>query len=146
MLSSAYKSVSPTKLIIERRKNILLTGLCSKGTSISKPGSHLWPRNPLVSPPVSSFKALTETLWNGLRILWYWISHEPYLVTAFTCLGLEISVQYTFARISIYSGIFAIPCNGRTFVQSLFGCFRGREREGKKGNWACQLKRWFCFF
>lgn len=28
-----------------------ITGLCSKGTSISKPGSQLWPANPPLAPP-----------------------------------------------------------------------------------------------
>lgn len=35
------------------------TGLCSKGTSISNPGSQLPPEDPLVSPFISPFTALT---------------------------------------------------------------------------------------
>lgn len=34
------------------------TGLCSKGTSISNPGSQLRPEEPLVSPSISSLMAL----------------------------------------------------------------------------------------
>ncbi|RWW21703.1 hypothetical protein GW17_00014135 [Ensete ventricosum] len=36
-----------------------LTGLCSKGTSISKPGSQLCPANPPAPPSASSLTALT---------------------------------------------------------------------------------------
>lgn len=45
-----------TSLILAQSKH---TGLCSKGTSISIPGSQLLPEDPLVSPPISSFMALT---------------------------------------------------------------------------------------
>lgn len=44
----------------EKLKSIKLriTGLCSKGTSISDPGSQLRPANPPAPPFASSFKAL----------------------------------------------------------------------------------------
>ncbi|GKU94851.1 hypothetical protein SLEP1_g8285 [Rubroshorea leprosula] len=53
------------------------TGLCSKGTSISKPGSQLWPWEWLVPPSVSSLKALTESSQEGFCVLWYLGKLEP---------------------------------------------------------------------
>lgn len=80
------------------------TGLCSKGTSTSSPGSQLGLGNPLVPPSISSFTAFALILWGSFCALWYPITHESKLlipVLANGCLGPGTREQYKFS-LSIY--------------------------------------------
>lgn len=77
------------------------TGLCSKGTSISNPGSQLPPEDPLVSPFISPFMALTlmETRWENFEALGFWMMNEPWLLPGLVCLAVGIREQWKFSLI-----------------------------------------------
>ena len=87
-------------------RKVFHTGRCSKGTSISKPGSHFWPENLPPPPSVwSSFKALAKTRGFSLRFGLNWNRKE---VVTFLLLRIREQqlVQYRLSR-SIYLRVFS---------------------------------------